>query len=59
MQGVSTDSTMVAFPSQAAVAFVRDVKAGVSAYFKTSRRSSKGNWQLSGEAQGNDSDGSD
>ena len=42
----SLDATMVAFPSRAAAAFVRDVNAGVSAYFETSRRSSKGNWSM-------------
>ena len=46
MQGVSTNSTMVAFPSRAAAAFIRDVKVGVAAYFETSRRSSKGNWSM-------------
>jgi linoleoyl-CoA desaturase len=40
------DATKVGFPSRAAAAFVRDVKAGVAAYFETSRRSSKGNWAM-------------
>ena len=40
------DATTVAFPNRAAAAFVRDVKAGVAAYFETSRRSSKGNWSM-------------
>src|SRR5436190_6936838 len=44
--GVSVDSTMVAFPSRASALFVRDVKAGVAAYFETSHRSSKGNWSM-------------
>ncbi len=43
---VSVDATTVGFPSRAAAAFVRDVKAGVAAYFETSRRSSKGNWTM-------------
>ena len=41
---LGVDATKVGFPSRAAAAFVRDVKAGVAAYFETSRRSSKGNW---------------
>lgn len=40
------DATMVAFPSREAAAFVRDVKAGVAAYFETTRRSSKGSWSM-------------
>ncbi len=43
---MSVDATTVGFPSRAAAAFVRDVKAGVAAYFETSRRSSKGNWSM-------------
>src|SRR5882724_289652 len=43
---VNMDTITVAFPSRAAAAFVRDVKAGVAAYFETSRRSSKGNWSM-------------
>jgi linoleoyl-CoA desaturase len=43
---VGTDATMVAFPSREAAAFVRDVKAGVAAYFQDSRRSSKGSWSM-------------
>jgi linoleoyl-CoA desaturase len=37
---------MVAFPSRATAAFVRDVKTGVAAYFESSRRSPKGNWAM-------------
>src|SRR5208282_6670489 len=43
---VSVDASTVAFPSREAAALVRDVKAGVAAYFETSRRSSKGNWSM-------------
>src|SRR6266478_2763560 len=43
---VGLDATAVAFPSREAAAFVRDVKAGVAAYFETSRCSSKGNWAM-------------
>jgi hypothetical protein len=43
---LDVDATKVGFPSRAAAAFVRDVKAGVAAYFETSRRSSKGNWSM-------------
>ena len=43
---LDANATTVAFPNRAASAFVRDVKAGVAAYFETSRRSSKGNWSM-------------
>jgi linoleoyl-CoA desaturase len=37
------DATKVGFPRRAAAALLRDIKAGVAAYFETRRRSSKGN----------------
>jgi hypothetical protein len=43
---VDVNATQVGFPSRAAAAFVRDVKAGVAAYFEASGRSSKGNWAM-------------
>jgi len=43
---IDVDATQVGFPNRAAAAFVREVKAGVAAYFEASRCSSKGNWSM-------------
>jgi linoleoyl-CoA desaturase len=43
---MKVDATTVAFPSREGAAFMRDVKAGVAAYFENSGRSSKGGWAM-------------
>lgn len=40
------DASKVAFPNREAAEFVREVKAGVAAYFETGHRSTKGGWSM-------------